>query len=203
VKEQVNILRMLEVSVIVCVELAWRSEPVALRLAALPADASAEDVEVDPGLPFLDAFVRRALDGGAAPYIPCELSHPAHKSTLALTLRSQVHTWRTCDQRSDMIAVIDRPHCQCDHDLRRAFTLLVRNCPCGRLTLSQFTCYGTPCSGGEAAAGRRAAVAPRGGDAAHVAELHGLRGAGAAVAARRLCRPGRASAVRRLLGLPR
>lgn len=33
-------------------------------------DASAEDVEVDPELPFLNAFVQRALVNGAAPYIP-------------------------------------------------------------------------------------------------------------------------------------
>lgn len=45
------------------------SVPPATRLAALPADASAEDVEVDPRLPFLDAYVRRALENGAAPYI--------------------------------------------------------------------------------------------------------------------------------------
>ena len=52
-----------------------------MRLAALPADASAEDVDVDPGLPFLDAFVQRALAGGAAPYIPCELSRPSYPET--------------------------------------------------------------------------------------------------------------------------
>ena len=41
----------------------------ATRLAALPAEASADDVEVDPRLPFLDAYVQRALENGAAPYI--------------------------------------------------------------------------------------------------------------------------------------
>ncbi len=36
----------------------------------LPADASAEDVDVDVALLFLDGFVAQALQNGAAPYIP-------------------------------------------------------------------------------------------------------------------------------------
>ncbi|KAK9837092.1 hypothetical protein WJX81_002406 [Elliptochloris bilobata] len=43
--------------------------PAAVRAAALPADASCEDLEVDPTLPFLDAHVASALANGAAPYI--------------------------------------------------------------------------------------------------------------------------------------
>ena len=41
----------------------------AVRAAALPADASCEDLEIDPALPFLDAHVASALANGAAPYI--------------------------------------------------------------------------------------------------------------------------------------
>lgn len=40
-----------------------------MRAAALPADASCEDLEIDPALPFLDAHVASALANGAAPYI--------------------------------------------------------------------------------------------------------------------------------------
>ena len=46
-----------------------RARPAELQ-AVLPADASAEDVDVDAALPFLDGFVARALQNGAAPYIP-------------------------------------------------------------------------------------------------------------------------------------
>ena len=38
--------------------------------AALPVDASCEDLDVDPHLPFLDDFVGRALQNGAPPYLP-------------------------------------------------------------------------------------------------------------------------------------
>lgn len=41
----------------------------ATRAAALPADASCEDVDVDPALSFLDGYVSEALQTGAAPYI--------------------------------------------------------------------------------------------------------------------------------------
>jgi AP-4 complex subunit epsilon-1 len=37
---------------------------------ALPVDASCEDVDVDPNLPMLTAYVQRALANGAAPYSP-------------------------------------------------------------------------------------------------------------------------------------
>jgi len=36
----------------------------------LPVDASCEDIEVDPNLPFLDGFVQKALNNGAVPYSP-------------------------------------------------------------------------------------------------------------------------------------
>lgn len=39
------------------------------RQAGLPADASCEDLQIDASLPFLNAFVQQALEGGAAPYI--------------------------------------------------------------------------------------------------------------------------------------
>lgn len=39
------------------------------RQAALPPDASCEDLQIDVGLPFLSAFVQQALEQGAAPYI--------------------------------------------------------------------------------------------------------------------------------------
>ncbi|KAL3152008.1 hypothetical protein ABBQ32_001127 [Trebouxia sp. C0010 RCD-2024] len=39
------------------------------RQAALPADASCEDLQIDVSLPFLNAFVQQALESGAAPYI--------------------------------------------------------------------------------------------------------------------------------------
>lgn len=45
-----------------------RAQPRARQV--LPSDASCEDIEIDPHLPFLNAFVQAALQGGAAPYIP-------------------------------------------------------------------------------------------------------------------------------------
>lgn len=39
------------------------------RQAALPPDASCEDLQIDVSLPFLNAFVQLALEQGAAPYI--------------------------------------------------------------------------------------------------------------------------------------
>jgi len=46
-----------------------RAQPRA-RKVVLPPDASCEDIEIDPHLPFLNAFVQAALQDGAAPYIP-------------------------------------------------------------------------------------------------------------------------------------
>ena len=45
-------------------------EAPAVVAAALPPDASCEDLELDPALPALDAFVRKALAEGASPYQP-------------------------------------------------------------------------------------------------------------------------------------
>ena len=39
---------------------------------ALPPNASCEDIEIDPHLPFLNRFVQAALESGSAPYIPGE-----------------------------------------------------------------------------------------------------------------------------------
>ena len=50
----------------VCV---WCSGAVQTRQAALPPDASCEDLQIDVSLPFLNSFVQQALDHGAAPYI--------------------------------------------------------------------------------------------------------------------------------------
>mmetsp|Transcript_39384 Transcript_39384/g.111611 ORF Transcript_39384/g.111611 Transcript_39384/m.111611 type:complete len:951 (-) Transcript_39384:233-3085(-) len=40
--------------------------------AALPPDASCEDIEIDPDVPFLSGYVEAALQAGAAPYISQE-----------------------------------------------------------------------------------------------------------------------------------
>ena len=45
-------------------------ESPATVVAALPRDASAEELEVDPALPSLDAYVARALANGASAYQP-------------------------------------------------------------------------------------------------------------------------------------
>ena len=45
------------------------SAQASVRAEALPADASCEDLEVDPALPFLNAHVAAALAAGAAPYM--------------------------------------------------------------------------------------------------------------------------------------
>jgi len=52
-----------------CYELeALAAHPAVMRVA-LPVDASCEDLEVDPGLGFLDGFVAEALSKGAQPYL--------------------------------------------------------------------------------------------------------------------------------------
>jgi len=45
------------------------SGAVQTRQAALPPDASCEDLRIDVSLPFLNSFVQQALEHGAAPYI--------------------------------------------------------------------------------------------------------------------------------------
>lgn len=45
------------------------SLPPSTQKQVLPADASCEDIEVDPNLGFLSTFVQNALQSGAAPYI--------------------------------------------------------------------------------------------------------------------------------------
>ena len=40
-----------------------------VQQAALPLDASCEDLQIDASLPFLNTFVQQALASGAAPYI--------------------------------------------------------------------------------------------------------------------------------------
>ena len=53
-----------------CSELKALCDNLPLMQAALPVDASCEDIEIDPHLPFLDDFVGRALQNGAQPYLP-------------------------------------------------------------------------------------------------------------------------------------
>eukprot|EP00884_Botryococcus_braunii_P007982 jgi/Botrbrau1/17185/Bobra.0157s0076.1 len=48
---------------------ALLSAPASVRAAVLPMDASCEELDLDPNLGFLDAYVARALAAGAAPYI--------------------------------------------------------------------------------------------------------------------------------------
>lgn len=50
--------------------LALLREAPAVVAAALPPDASCEDLEIDPTLPALEAFVSKALAEGASPYQP-------------------------------------------------------------------------------------------------------------------------------------
>lgn len=45
------------------------SAPKQVQQAALPLDASCEDLQIDASLPFLSAYVQQALANGAAPYI--------------------------------------------------------------------------------------------------------------------------------------
>ena len=52
-----------------CLELEALCSNINLMKAALPVDASCEDLEVDPHLPFLNDFVGQALANGAQPYI--------------------------------------------------------------------------------------------------------------------------------------
>ena len=52
-----------------CSELKALCDNLPLMQAALPVDASCEDIDIDPHLPFLDDFVGRALQNGAQPYL--------------------------------------------------------------------------------------------------------------------------------------
>ena len=52
-----------------CSELKALCDNLPLMQAALPVDASCEDIGIDPHLPFLDDFVGRALQNGAQPYL--------------------------------------------------------------------------------------------------------------------------------------
>ncbi len=40
-----------------------------MQQQVLPEDASCEDLDIDPTLPFLNAFVQTAVQNGAAPYL--------------------------------------------------------------------------------------------------------------------------------------
>lgn len=52
-----------------CHEFAALAQNIPIMQAALPVDASCEDLEVDPKLGFLDSFVAQALSQGAQPYL--------------------------------------------------------------------------------------------------------------------------------------
>lgn len=53
-----------------CLEFKALLRASAAMADALPVDASCEDVDVDPNLPMLTAYVQRALANGASPYSP-------------------------------------------------------------------------------------------------------------------------------------
>ena len=68
-----------------CVELLAMASDMQVMKAALPVDASCEDLETDEKLGFLDAYVQQALAKGAQPYIPRH-QRSARKSSAQLIL---------------------------------------------------------------------------------------------------------------------
>ena len=61
---------MVYVAIYRCLEFRALVQQPELLVNVLPADASLEDIEVDPSLSFLDNFVQGALNNGAIPYTP-------------------------------------------------------------------------------------------------------------------------------------
>eukprot|EP00301_Raphidiophrys_heterophryoidea_P027637 c9748_g2_i1.p1 GENE.c9748_g2_i1~~c9748_g2_i1.p1 ORF type:complete len:1190 (+),score=344.76 c9748_g2_i1:202-3570(+) len=61
-------------------QLLWLCQDMDTMQAVLPVDASCEDLELDPSLPFLEAFVEEAIANGANRYLPKEERQGLEKS---------------------------------------------------------------------------------------------------------------------------